>query len=89
MSKHKVAFLSGERPSTTVNVGISILLAIGLTALIFGVLWQLKGTFIRVGVTEGEYAILQRGQGWFRIDAAGKSFTFEGWDEPLKDVAEE
>ena len=49
---------------------------------------RIKGTFIRVGVTEGEYAILQRGQGWFRIDAAGRNFTFEGWARPLKDVAE-
>lgn len=47
MSKQKVAFLSCERPSTTVNVGISVLLAIVLTAVIFGVISLLKGTFIR------------------------------------------
>jgi len=47
MSTQKVAFLSGERPSTTVNVGISILLALATTAIIFLILWQLKGTFIR------------------------------------------
>ncbi len=47
MSKQKVAFLSGERPSTTVNVGISILFAIAATAVIFAILWQLRGTFIR------------------------------------------
>ena len=47
MSKNKVAFLSGERPSTAVNVGISILLAIAATAVIFLILYQLKGTFIR------------------------------------------
>lgn len=47
MSTHKVAFLSGERPNTTVNVGISVLLAMALTAVIFVILWQLKGTFIR------------------------------------------
>jgi hypothetical protein len=47
MSKQKVAFLTGERPSTTVNVGISILIAIAVTAVIFAILWQLRGTFIR------------------------------------------
>ena len=47
MSKHKVAYLSGERPDTAVNIGLSVLLAIGVTAIIFGILWQLKGTFIR------------------------------------------
>ena len=47
MSKQKVAFLTGERPSTTVNVGLSILFAIAATAVIFAILWQLRGTFIR------------------------------------------
>lgn len=50
---------------------------------------RIKGIFIRVGVTDDEYTILQRGEGWFRIDAAGKNFTFEGWAQPLEDVAEE
>ena len=50
---------------------------------------RIKGSFIRVDVTDNEYTILQRGQGWFRIDAAGKNFTFEGWEQPLKDVAED
>ena len=47
MSKQKVAYLSCERPSTVVNVGLSVLMAIGVTALIFAMLWPLKGTFIR------------------------------------------
>ncbi len=47
MSKQKVAYLSCERPSTTVNMGFSVLLAIGVAALIFAALWPLKGTFIR------------------------------------------
>lgn len=50
---------------------------------------RIKGSFIRVGVADYEYAILQRGTGCFRIDAAGRNFTFEGWDQPLKDVAED
>ncbi len=39
--------MSGERPSTTVNVGVAVLMALALTAVIFAVLWQLKGTFAR------------------------------------------
>ena len=50
---------------------------------------RIKGSFIRVGVTDGDYRILQRGEGWFRIDAAGKTFAFEGWEQPLKDVADD
>ncbi|HMP75408.1 MAG TPA: MotA/TolQ/ExbB proton channel family protein [Kiritimatiellia bacterium] len=47
MSEHQVPFPSGERPGTNVNMGVVVLLAIALNLLIFGMLFTLKGTFIR------------------------------------------
>lgn len=48
---------------------------------------RIKGGFARIGVMKGGgFDLLQRGTGWFRIDAAGKKFTFEGWEQPLKDI---
>lgn len=46
-NQHLVPFPTGARPSTSVNMGIVVLLSMGLTALIFALLYPLKGTFIR------------------------------------------
>jgi hypothetical protein len=47
MSTHIVQLPSGPRPTTVAHMGVVVLLAMGLTALIFGLIYPLKGTFIR------------------------------------------
>lgn len=47
MSKQIVTFPSAPRPSTSVNMGLIVLSALGVTLLVFAILWPLKGTFIR------------------------------------------
>ncbi len=47
MSIQQVPFPSGERPGMNVNMGIVVLLAIAMNLAIFGLIYTLKGTFIR------------------------------------------
>ncbi len=47
MSENKIELPSGERPSTAVNMGLVSLMSLGLTILVFAILFPLKGTFIR------------------------------------------
>jgi hypothetical protein len=47
MSVQQVPFPSGERPGLGVNMGLVVLLAIGLNLAIFALIYTLKGTFVR------------------------------------------
>lgn len=42
-----VTFPTGDRPTTDLNIGIVAAASFGLTALIFGIVYMMKGTFLR------------------------------------------
>ncbi|MCS6770826.1 MAG: MotA/TolQ/ExbB proton channel family protein [Kiritimatiellae bacterium] len=47
MSEPKVSFPSGERPGTSVNMGLVVLLAIGMDFAVLGAIYTLEDTFLR------------------------------------------